>query len=86
MCALPAAKESNSAVAPASRLPGELLPQLEGLLCESILAPVEIYLFLQVASSEETPVPNSNRLIVSSPPFPPPPSPPAGVVKRLRDE
>lgn len=67
---LPPAKESNSAVAPAGRLPSELLPQLEGLLCESILAPVEIYLFLQVASSEETPVLNSNRLIVSPPPPP----------------
>lgn len=68
-------------MAPAGGLPGELLPQRGGLLCESILAPVEIYLFLQVASSEETPV-LSNRLIVS----PPPPTPPAGVVKRLRDE
>lgn len=60
---LPPARESNGSVAPAGGLPGELLPQREGLLCESILIPVEIYLFLQVASSEETPV-LSNRLIV----------------------
>lgn len=71
-------------MAPAGGLSGELLPQRGGLLCESILAPVEIYLFLQVASSEETPV-LSNRLIVSAPPHTPHP-PPAGVVKRLRDE
>lgn len=64
---VPPAKKSNSAVTPADRLPGELLLQLEGLLCESILAPVEMYLFLQVASSEETPVLNSNRLIVPLP-------------------
>lgn len=78
---LPPGNLSRGAVAPAGGLPGELLPQRGGLLCESILAPVEIYLFLQVASSEETPV-LSNRLIVS----PPSPTPPAGVVKRLRDE
>lgn len=64
---------SRGAVAPAGGLPGELLPQRGGLLCESILAPVEIYLFLQVASSKETPV-LSNRLIVSPPPLPHPPS------------
>lgn len=48
-------------------LPGELLLQLDDLLCESILAPVEIYLFLQVVSSEKTPVLNSNRLIAPTP-------------------
>lgn len=78
---LPPTKDSNSAVAPPGRLPGELLLQLEGLLCESILAPVEIYLFLQVASSEKTPVLKSNRLIVS-----PPTASPSWRRKRLRDE